>query len=607
MRRLKNVFLLVVSFVMVVFAAYYAIREPAMSYMVISKSKHKKEEPTSLDESQQELVYSLGDLHSLNPDIVGYLSILGSDKGCFVVQNKNNDYYKKHDFMKNLNVLGAAYFETESDIIGDNNNNSIFGSGITDEQLGFLSSYRDIFFLMENPLVYFETVSSGIQEYEVIAVCYADENEPEGVFDCSKSYIFEDRDEFLDFAVNLKLHSIFNVSSELNEKDRFLTFAFGIDVYEGAKILIVTRSVNSDFDITTRVVQENDAAVYPTEWYRFYEKDNNVDIEKETNSWLRWLGVDIPEEKKEEAVEVKVPTVDDNDAQEIIGVPIDTSEGTGTAGPGSSGGGGNNFEFVTENGMITVTSASTGKQISGTPLEIVSMIVEAEVGSSFHPEAIKAQAVAVVTYLKYSYKTSSAPVVPLLSASKTVKNYVAEVINTGMYYNGSIIYSPYCSSMAGKSNACHEVWVQNLPYLVSVESKYDDRVPGYTKTYTYSKDEMKKILEKYYEISLSDNPDNWIKVIDYTSGGYVGNMSIDDQYSTTGSRFRANCMYIRSAAFTHSYDAESGVFTITTSAYGHGVGMSQYGANYYASLEGMNYFEILSHYYTGITLSRVEW
>ena len=189
------------------------------------------------------------------------------------------------------------------------------------------------------------------------------------------------------------------------------------------------------------------------------------------------------------------------------------------------------------------------------------MIVEAEVGSSFSPEAIKAQAVAVITYLKYSYRTDPAPKMPLLSSSSTVKNLVSEVIGTAMYYNGSVIFSPYCSSMAGRSNGSGEVWSQSLPYLVSVESVHDSKLSNYNVKYTYPKEEMKKILEEYYEIQLSDTPENWIGILDYTSGGYVGNMSIDGQYQTTGSRFRANCMHIRSAAFTCEYNADQRLWT----------------------------------------------
>ncbi|NMA07000.1 MAG: stage II sporulation protein D, partial [Ruminococcaceae bacterium] len=87
----------------------------------------------------------------------------------------------------------------------------------------------------------------------------------------------------------------------------------------------------------------------------------------------------------------------------------------------------------------------------------------------------------------------------------------------------------------------------------------------------------------------------------------VGNMSIDGQYQTTGSRFRTNCMHIRSAAFTCEYNAETGMFTIITSGYGHGVGMSQYGAHFYAKYDGWDYKTILRHYYQGIEFNESGW
>ena len=235
------------------------------------------------------------------------------------------------------------------------------------------------------------------------------------------------------------------------------------------------------------------------------------------------------------------------------------------------------------------------------------MIVEAEVGSSFNKEAIKAQAIATITFYKYSSKTSNAPTFPLKTASSTVTKCVEEVINMGLYYNGSIIYSPYTASAAGATNKCSEVWVQDLPYLQSVESKYDYLSSSYNYIYTYNTATLRTTLENYYEITLSDDPNNWIQIVNYTSGGYVGTVSIDGQYTTTGSRLRSNCLHIRSAAFTYTYDASSDTITIETSGYGHGVGLSQWGAHYYASKENWTYDQILKHYYTGVEIGGVTW
>ncbi|MCL1831264.1 MAG: SpoIID/LytB domain-containing protein [Oscillospiraceae bacterium] len=597
---MRNLVLAVFSVLALSFAAFFAVKTP------VKEKKSALTEKTIVELPQPEPAEELSLLESLllsNPDTIGFLSIVDTEIGSVVVQTENNRFYQLHDFEGNENATGCTYAAYGSDVLSDNM--PVFGNGKDSGQLGFVQNYLEQEYFEQNRILCFEDIGGQLTEYLVIAVCFADEQETDGVYRLSLIQEFEDEQQFFDFAVSVKIHSVFHADTMLTQDDSYLTVISSIDSWEGAAMMIVAVKTKN-LQTLSDTVERNDNAVYPSNWYSLNETKNSIDVEKETARWLRWLGVELPEEELEsELPEVYVPTVDDTEAEEIIGNPVDTSEGTGTSGPSS--GGGSSGSVISETGTITVTSASTGKKISGTPLEIVSMIVEAEVGSSFHNEAIKAQAVAVITYLKYSYKTSDAPVVPLLSASVKVKNCVAEVIDIAMYYNGSIIYSPYCSSMAGRSNGCHEVWVQNLPYLVSVESRYDYTISGFSKTYTYTTKEMKKILEEYYEIKLSDDPNNWIKVLDYTSGGYVGNMSIDDKYTTTGSRFRANCMYIRSAAFTHEYDPDKGIFTIVTNGYGHGVGMSQYGANFYAVNEGMSYTEILSHYYTGVTFGTVSW
>ena len=585
----------------------------ALSYnsrVKIDYSLASEEPPVSLS--------GLYDYRAVNPETVGMIAVPGAGYGGVVVQTGDNDYYKAHDFDRAENPLGCLHIDAGAALASKLLSNiTIYGSGRSEEQFGFLSKYTDMEFLKANPQINLETLYFHTRGYKVLAVFYADSKEIDGGLEHSGRFKLEDFDTFADFVVNAKMRSMYNMPVDALFGDRFITLVAGSGAFENASLVILAREIRpgEDAKIAVDEIERNEGVVYPDKWYAVNGSMPSGDKETQYDKWLAWLkdcaGVDtssddVPEDKP------PVITVGSDGEEEAVGAPGDTGEGTGMNGPSTppSGGGPDTDpggEGGVPAGQITVTSASTGRRISGTPLEIVSMIVEAEVGPSFHPEAIKAQAVATITYLKYSYRTSSAPVMPLLSASKTVKNLVAEVIDVAMTYNGAFIYSPYCSSMAGRSNACDEVWVQSLSYLVSVESKYDSEISGYSRTYSWSKDEMKKILEGYYEIKLSDSPENWLQVLNHTSGGYVGNMSIDGKYSTTGSRFRANCVFIRSAAFVHSYDPEAERFTITTSGYGHGVGMSQHGANLYARYEGMGYRQILSHYYTGVSFASANW
>ena len=97
----------------------------------------------------------------------------------------------------------------------------------------------------------------------------------------------------------------------------------------------------------------------------------------------------------------------------------------------------------------------------------------------------------------------------------------------------------------------------------------------------------------------SDDPNDWFDIRSYTEGGrYVDVIYVGDK-KTTGRAVREQALGLRSAAFEIDYDAGSDEFIFTTYGYGHGVGMSQTGANLYANEEGWDYIEILEHYYPG--------
>ena len=106
-------------------------------------------------------------------------------------------------------------------------------------------------------------------------------------------------------------------------------------------------------------------------------------------------------------------------------------------------------------------------------------------------------------------------------------------------------------------------------------------------------------LENSLGITLSDDPTNWIKIQAYIDGNYVSSINIDDQMTISGRKMRETVFNykLKSAAFDVSYS--DGVFTFTTYGYGHGVGMSQNGANILAK-QGYSYSDILKYYFTGI-------
>ncbi|MGN0651331.1 MAG: SpoIID/LytB domain-containing protein [Oscillospiraceae bacterium] len=273
------------------------------------------------------------------------------------------------------------------------------------------------------------------------------------------------------------------------------------------------------------------------------------------------------------------------------------------------------IEIITDanaaNELLTVNNG--GSMLTGTALDIIAGITQTEVGHTFAPEAIKAQAVAAYSYVKFCNAHSINPnVIVSSNVSDSVRVLVASVIGQAVYYNGSIIQATYTASSAGNTASSENVWGTDYPYLRSVycelDAKYD---PNYGKTKTFSADEIKQRVYEKTGISLSGDPSEWFSIDSRYDGKYVAQLNIGGYHSytdssgstvkITGRTFREKIMSfdIRSNAFDIEYDADSDSFTITTYGYGHGVGMSQNGANALATYWGYTYKQILQFYYSG--------
>ena len=114
----------------------------------------------------------------------------------------------------------------------------------------------------------------------------------------------------------------------------------------------------------------------------------------------------------------------------------------------------------------------------------------------------------------------------------------------------------------------------------------------------FSDSEFSELAKELGEITLPDDPDDWVMDIQCSDTGYVRQITVGGR-TVTGNRFR-EVFSLRSAVFTLSH-GESG-FKITTRGYGHLVGMSQYGADAMAR-SGADHQQILRHFYTDITIS----
>ena len=252
-------------------------------------------------------------------------------------------------------------------------------------------------------------------------------------------------------------------------------------------------------------------------------------------------------------------------------------------------------------------------------------VVRAEMPASFHPEALKAQAVAARTYTLYKLQTGGnhggdADVCTDHTCCQAYINEERARANWGenaddferkieeavtstdgqtILYGGVPILAVFHSSSAGMTRKAGEVWLSDLPYLQAVSSpEAAERVPNYYSRAEFSREELRqKLLAAFPEADLSGGMAGWLSEPQTDDAGSVSTLSVGG-VTVKGAAVRA-ALGLRSACFTWEVQGETLAFFVT--GYGHGVGMSQYGADAMAA-EGADYREILTHYYTGVTV-----
>ena len=259
----------------------------------------------------------------------------------------------------------------------------------------------------------------------------------------------------------------------------------------------------------------------------------------------------------------------------------------------------------TSSEFFTVRDITTGKLVTMNAHELVCGIVYNEVGDGWGAEAIKAQAVAAYSCLRYSDSIGMVETVGIKkNYTPIVESCVRAVEGQVVMYGSNIANTLYSASTAGYTIPSGDVIVSSYPYLRCVKSAYDDKDPNWGRKVNVSEEKVKSTLESKFGITLSDDLKNWFKITDSRYGKYIFKMSIDSQANTTG-KIIAGLFGLRSNAFDIRYSG--GTFTFTSYGWGHGVGMSQWGACMYAK-KGYSYDQILTHYYVGtrVSLSNVS-
>lgn len=239
-------------------------------------------------------------------------------------------------------------------------------------------------------------------------------------------------------------------------------------------------------------------------------------------------------------------------------------------------------------------------------------VLACEMPASFELEALKAQAIASRTYAYYLINhnkniTNDTRTQCMLNKSQMKENWqndfdlyynklltaVMQTNNLVLKYDNEIIPAYYFSMSNGYTEDSKYVFNETKDFLKQVDSHYEENNKNFIKETTFSKENFCSLLQ-------IDCNDININNINRSSSNRVIDLLINDK-KFTGVEIRKK-LNLRSTDF----DIEIGDdVKITTRGYGHGVGMSQYGANYMAN-EGKSYEDILKHYYQGVIISSIN-
>lgn len=178
-----------------------------------------------------------------------------------------------------------------------------------------------------------------------------------------------------------------------------------------------------------------------------------------------------------------------------------------------------------------------------------------------------------------------------------IVNAVDTVIDYEIVYDGEPILAAFHAISSGTTENAENVWGKSLPYLTEVDSAGDKLAPNYASSVTVSETELKKALG----IESEKTGTELVKDARYTSSGTLTDVEIGGK-SFTGAELR-KAFSLRSGNI--KFEFEDGSVTLSVVGYGHGIGMSQYGADYYAR-QGYTWREIIAHYYPGTEIKKIS-
>ncbi len=256
--------------------------------------------------------------------------------------------------------------------------------------------------------------------------------------------------------------------------------------------------------------------------------------------------------------------------------------------------------------------------------EYIFGVVAAEMPALYETEALKAQAVAAYTFALYrkneaekadreydistDHKTDQSFITRDAARQKwgekaaeyeqKIESAISAVEGLVLTYNKEIILSVYHAISSGVTEESKNVWGTELPYLTTVDSSGDKLAETYLSVNSFSAEELKSKIAHLADTSGDNN------IFSNPKTSEAGTVTEIDINGKTVSGFSVSeALELRSSAFQVSF--ADGIYTFIVKGYGHGVGMSQNGANYMAK-EGKNFEEILAHYYQNSKLTEIN-
>ncbi|MCL1881848.1 MAG: SpoIID/LytB domain-containing protein [Oscillospiraceae bacterium] len=284
---------------------------------------------------------------------------------------------------------------------------------------------------------------------------------------------------------------------------------------------------------------------------------------------------------------------------------------------------------------VSLMLSDTGEILELSIEEYLVGALFAQIQVDFHEEALKAQAVAAHTYLiRLLMNNNNGNVIsdnpntcqPFFDTerarnlfpntreglerfdeiSEKVKSAAQHGANRILFHEGEPIYAVYHSISAGVTNTAYSVWGVDFPYLRSVDSSWDREHPDFHCSNEISSESVRLAMFDFNRTaSMPADYEDWFKEPQINEFGYVISVGVGEHRLSGGDAWRAFGLRSTAFEFTQRETGGSGIFIIETRGFGHGVGLSQHGADVLAR-RGFSYADILLHYYTGVELVDVR-